>query len=38
MQSFLELAQQFETKFNVRHFPKEPQTLYDVQPSFNYRK
>ncbi len=30
MQSFLELAQQFETKFNVRHFPKEPQTLYDA--------
>jgi geranylgeranyl diphosphate synthase type II len=30
MQSFLELAQQFEIKFNVRHFPKEPQTLYDA--------
>ena len=30
MHSFLELAQQFETKFNVRHFPKEPQTLYDA--------
>ncbi len=30
MQSFLELAQQFETKFSIRHFPKEPQTLYDA--------
>jgi geranylgeranyl diphosphate synthase, type II len=30
MYSFLELAQQFESKFDVRHFPKEPQTLYDA--------
>jgi geranylgeranyl diphosphate synthase, type II len=30
MQSFLELSQQFETKFNVRHFPKQPETLYDA--------
>jgi geranylgeranyl diphosphate synthase, type II len=30
MYSFLELAQQYEEKFNVRHFPKEPNTLYDA--------
>jgi geranylgeranyl diphosphate synthase, type II len=30
MQSFVELSQQFETKFNVRHFPEQPATLYDA--------
>ncbi|MBL0146351.1 MAG: polyprenyl synthetase family protein [Chitinophagaceae bacterium] len=30
MYSFLELAQQFETKFDVRHFPKQPASLYDA--------
>jgi geranylgeranyl diphosphate synthase type II len=30
MHSFLDLAEQFESKFDVRHFPKEPQNLYDA--------
>jgi geranylgeranyl diphosphate synthase, type II len=30
MFSFLELAQQFETKFDTRHFPAAPATLYDA--------
>lgn len=29
MHSFQELLKQFEEHFNVRHFPKEPSTLYD---------
>ncbi len=29
MHSFQELLKQFEEQFNVRHFPKEPSTLYD---------
>lgn len=30
MYSFLELAKQFEEKFNKRHFPQQPATLYDA--------
>jgi geranylgeranyl diphosphate synthase, type II len=30
MHSFLQLSQQFEEKFAVRHFPVEPATLYDA--------
>ncbi len=30
MQSFKELAQQFEERFNVRHFPDHTKTLYDA--------
>ncbi|MBP6430590.1 MAG: polyprenyl synthetase family protein [Ferruginibacter sp.] len=30
MYSFLELAKQFEEKFNKRHFPQQPTTLYDA--------
>jgi len=29
MQSFEQLLKAFEDKFNVRHFPKQPSTLYD---------
>ena len=29
MHSFLELSKLFEEKFNVRHFPAQPETLYD---------
>lgn len=29
MHSFQELSQQFEERFNVRHFPTEPASLYD---------
>ena len=29
MHSFKELLQDFDTKFNVRHFPHDPATLYD---------
>lgn len=30
MYSFLDLAKQFEEKFNKRHFPQQPATLYDA--------
>ncbi len=29
MHSFLELSRQFEEKFSIRHFPVQPETLYD---------
>jgi geranylgeranyl diphosphate synthase, type II len=29
MQSFIELSGLFENKFNIRHFPDQPETLYD---------
>jgi geranylgeranyl diphosphate synthase type II len=34
MQSFEELSKQFSEYFNVRHFPKEPATLYDADEYF----
>jgi geranylgeranyl diphosphate synthase type II len=34
MQSFQELSRQFSDYFNVRHFPKEPATLYDADEYF----
>ena len=29
MHSFIELSKLFEEKFNIRHFPQQPETLYD---------
>src|SRR6478609_9728006 len=29
MHSFIELSKLFEEKFNTRHFPEQPETLYD---------
>lgn len=34
MQSFQDLSKQFSEYFNVRHFPKEPATLYDADEYF----
>ena len=34
MQSFQDLSNQFTKYFNVRHFPKEPATLYDADEYF----